>query len=165
LGGDKIEGDVKIFLGAASNPFGDPFDFRVIRLAKKISAGADFIQTQCIYNMDRFRTFMHLAKEEGLTEKTKILGGVTPLKSLPMARYMATKVAGMDVPDYYIKRIEGVDKKKRADEGIKICIEQIAELRQIEGVAGIHLMAIEWEAKVPEIVEGAGLYPRPTIKE
>ena len=163
LGGDALEGGVEMLLGAASNPFGDPFDFRVRRLAKKAKAGADFIQTQCIYNMDKFKTFMSMAGDEGLLEDVKILAGVTPLKSLPMAKYMAAKVSGIDIPQPILDRIKGVPKKQRAAEGIKLCIEQIQELKEIDGVAGVHLMAIEWERRVPEIVEGAGLYPRPEV--
>jgi len=155
----------RMFIGAASNPFGDPVEFRVFRLAKKIAAGADFVQTQCIYNMARFREFMKQANDMGLTEKVYILAGVTPLKSLGMARYMAKNVPGMDVPDELIKRMEGIDKKQHAKEGIKICCEQIEEFKEMKGVAGVHIMAIEWEHRVPEIVEQAKLLPRPTPEE
>jgi methylenetetrahydrofolate reductase (NADPH) len=150
-----------MFIGAAANPFADPFEYRVIRLAKKIDAGADFIQTQCIYNMDRFKEWMKMAREEGLTEKVHILGGVTPLKSAGMAKFMNNKVAGMDVPEAVIDRMAGVPKEKAVEEGLKICLETIAELRDIEGVHGVHIMAIEWEDIVGEIVESAGLMPRP----
>jgi methylenetetrahydrofolate reductase (NADPH) len=150
-----------MFIGAAANPFADPFEYRVIRLAKKIDAGADFIQTQCIYNMDRFKEWMKMAREEGLTEKVHILGGVTPLKSAGMAKFMNNKVAGMDVPEAVIDRMAGVPKEKAVKEGLKICLETIAELRDIEGVHGVHIMAIEWEDIVGEIVESAGLMPRP----
>ncbi len=150
-----------MFIGAAANPFADPFDYRVIRLAKKVDAGADFIQTQCVYNTERFKEWIRQAREEGLTEKVCILAGVTPLKSAGMARYMANKVAGMDVPEQIIKRMDGVAKDKAADEGVKICVETIRELKELEGVRGIHIMAIEWEEKVAEIVEAAGLSPRP----
>ena len=150
-----------MFIGAAANPFADPFEYRVIRLAKKIDAGADFIQTQCIYNMDRFKEWMKMAREEGLTEKVHILGGVTPLKSAGMAKFMNNKVAGMDVPEAVIDRMAGVPKEKAVAEGLKICLETIAELRDIEGVHGVHIMAIEWEDIVGEIVESAGLMPRP----
>ncbi|MFC1858198.1 methylenetetrahydrofolate reductase, partial [Thermodesulfobacteriota bacterium] len=132
-----------------------------IRLAKKIDAGADFIQTQCIYNLDRFKEYMKMAREEGLTEKAHILAGITPLKSEGMAKFMAKRVAGMDVPDAVIKRMAGVPKDKAAAEGVKICLETIAELKEIKGVHGIHIMAIEWEEKVAEIVKAAGLLPRP----
>ena len=150
-----------MFIGAAANPFADPFEYRVIRLAKKIDAGADFIQTQCIYNMDRFKEWMKMAREEGLTQKVHILGGVTPLKSAGMAKFMNNKVAGMDVPESLINRMAGVPKEKAVEEGLKICLETIAELRDIEGVHGVHIMAIEWEDIVGEIVESAGLSPRP----
>jgi len=150
----------RMFIGAAANPFADPFEYRVIRLAKKIDAGVDFIQTQCVYNVDRFKEWMRLAREEGLTEKVHILAGVTPLKSASMARFMANKVAGMDVPESVIKRMAAVPKDDAGKEGINICLETISQLREIKGVHGIHLMAIEWEEKVAEIVETAGLMPR-----
>ncbi|MGB5159229.1 methylenetetrahydrofolate reductase [Desulfobacterium sp. N47] len=161
MSGFDLKNAPEMFIGAAANPFADPFEYRVIRLAKKIDAGADFIQTQCVYNLDRFKEWMRLAREEGLTEKTHILAGVTPLKSERMAKYMATKVAGMDVPESLIKRMGGVPKEKAAEEGIRICVETIAGLREIKGVHGIHIMAIEWEEKVGPIVEAAGLSPRP----
>lgn len=160
LGGEeKIEGEIKLFIGAAANPFADPFEFRVVRLAKKAKAGVDFIQTQCIYDMDRFKEWMRMVRERGLHEKLHILAGVTPLKSGGMARYMAKNVAGITIPDAIIERM--VKAKEPAQEGIKICVEQIAQLREIEGVHGVHLMAIEWEEKVSEITKEAGLLPRP----
>ncbi len=163
LSGGEIEHPPKMFVGAASNPFAEPYEWRVTRLAKKIEAGADFIQTQCIYNMDRFREFIRVANEEGLTEKVYILAGVTPMKSVGMARYMKAKVPGMDVPDEIIDRLRGVEKNKVADEGIKIACEQIEEFKEMQGVHGVHLMAIEWEHKVPEIAEKAKVLPRPVF--
>jgi len=153
----------KLFIGAASNPFADPFEFRVHRLAKKIQAGADFIQTQCIYNMDKFRKFMKMAVDMGLHEKCYILAGVTPMKSVGMAQYMAKMVPGMDVPQSVVKRLREAGKGKVAEEGIKYALEQIEEFKEMEGVAGVHLMAIEWEHKVPEIAERAGVLPRPVV--
>jgi methylenetetrahydrofolate reductase (NADPH) len=153
----------RLFIGAASNPFADPTEFRVYRLAKKIAAGADFIQTQCIYNMDIFRDFMKKAVDMGLHEKCYILAGVTPMKSVGMAQYMAKSVPGMDVPDSLIDRLRGAGKGKVSEEGIKFALEQIEEFKEMEGVAGVHLMAIEWEHKVPEIAERAGLLPRPKV--
>jgi methylenetetrahydrofolate reductase (NADPH) len=161
MSGFDLNDPPEMFIGAAANPFADPFEYRVIRLAKKIDAGADFIQTQCIYNMDRFKEWMKMAREEGLTEKVHILGGVTPLKSAGMAKFMNKKVAGMDVPEAVINRMANVPKEKAVEEGLKICLETIAELRDIEGVHGVHIMAIEWEDIVGEIVESAGLMPRP----
>ncbi len=161
LSGHALDGAPKMFIGAAANPFADPFEYRVIRLAKKIDAGADFIQTQCIYNLDRFKAWMDMAAGEGLTEKVHILAGVTPLKSAPMARYMAQNVAGMDIPEPLLRRMAGVPKKKAAQEGIAICLETLQALREIPGVHGVHIMAIEWENQVKTIVERAGLLPRP----
>lgn len=163
LGGEPLSKGPELFIGAAANPFADPLPFRVVRLAKKINAGADFIQTQCIYNMDRFEEWMKMARDKGLTEKVFILGGVTPLKSPGMAKYMRNKVAGMDVPDALIKRIEGVPKEKQKEEGIKICVETIQRLKEMPGVKGVHIMAIEWEETVGDIVERAELLPRPTF--
>ena len=163
LGGDEIEDPPQMFIGAAANPFADPFEWRVHRLAKKISAGVDFIQTQCIYNMEKFRAWIKQANEMGLTEKAYILAGVTPMKSVGMAKYMKNRVPGMDVPDEVIKRLQGVDKKKQSDEGIKIACEQIEEFKEMKGIAGVHMMAIEWEHKVPEIAERAKVLPRPKV--
>jgi methylenetetrahydrofolate reductase (NADH) len=163
LGGADLEGPPKMFIGAAANPFADPFEWRVYRLAKKIKAGVDFIQTQCIYNMDTFREFIKRANDMGLTDKVYILAGVTPMKSVGMAKYMKSKVPGMDVPDDIIKRLQGAEKGKVAAEGIKIACEQIEEFKEMKGVAGVHLMAIEWEHKVPEIAEMAKVLPRPQV--
>jgi methylenetetrahydrofolate reductase (NADPH) len=160
---EEIDEPPKLFIGAASNPFADPFEFRVHRLGMKIEAGADFIQTQCIYNMDKFREFMKMAVDMGLHERSYILAGVTPMKSIGMAQYMAKSVPGMDVPESLIKRLRGAGKGKVAEEGIKFALEQIEEFKEMEGVAGIHLMAIEWEHKVPEIAERAGVLPRPVV--
>ncbi|MBW1696331.1 MAG: methylenetetrahydrofolate reductase [Deltaproteobacteria bacterium] len=163
LGGDDIQRPPKMFVGAAANPFADPFEIRIPRLAKKIAAGAEFIQTQCIYNLDKFERWMELARQRGLHEKVHILAGLTPLKSAGMARYMKNRVPGMDVPDEVVQRMAKTPKEKQAAEGINICIESIQRLKEIEGVHGFHIMAIEWEEKVPEIVERAGLYPRPKV--
>ena len=171
--GEEIKGGgPPLFIGAAANPFADPVEMRPLRLKKKAIAGADFIQTQLIYDMDRFREYMKKAVDLGVTESVSVLAGVGPLKGAGMARYMRNNVPGMSVPDHIIERMEGVvkdissdDKKARIEvsraEGIRICIEQIEEIKEIDGIAGVHIMAIEWEAAVKSIVEGAGLYPRP----
>jgi len=163
IGGDPLTKSPDIFIGAAVNPFADPLSFRIIRLAKKIKAGVDFIQTQCIYNLKRFEEWVDMARDRGLTEKVHILGGVTPLKSAGMAKYMKNRVPGMDVPDDVIKRMEGVPKDRQQQEGIQICVETIQRLKEIPGISGIHVMAIEWEKVVEEIVERAKLLPRPTF--
>jgi len=163
--GEEITVAPRMFIGAAANPFAEPHAFRVQRLAKKVAAGADFIQTQCVYNMERFRAWLDQARDMGLTENVHILPGITPLKSLGMARYMKNNVPGMDVPDELIKRMQGVEKKDQAREGIAICCEQIQQMQEMQGLAGVHLMAIEWEHRVPEIVKQAGLLPRPEAEE
>ena len=163
LGGEeKIDGEIKLFIGAAENPFGDPFEFRAIRLGKKVTAGVNFIQTQCIYDMNRFKEWMKMVRDRGLHEKVHILAGVTPLKSGGMARYMAKNVSGITIPDEIIDRI--VKAPKPAEEGIKFCVEQIQELKEVEGVHGVHIMAIEWEQMISRITEMAGLLPRPNVE-
>jgi methylenetetrahydrofolate reductase (NADPH) len=159
--GKQLHGAPKLFLGCAVNPFADPYEIRVARLALKVAAGADFVQTQCIFNLDKFKRYMHDVRNRGLDEKVAILAGVTPFKSAGMAKFMKKNVAGMDIPDEVIARIAGKDKKEQAAEGIKMCVELIAQLREVEGVRGVHVMAIEWEQKVHEIVDSAGLLPRP----
>lgn len=163
--GEQMPIAPRLFIGAAENPFADPFEFRVTRLAKKIAAGADFIQTQIIYNVDKFSEWMKGVRDRGLHERVKILAGVAPVKSMGAARYMKTRVPGMDVPDWVIERLQGVTKEQVSREGIKVCVDIINRVREIEGVAGIHLMAIEWEEVVPEIVETAGLMPRPRFDQ
>jgi methylenetetrahydrofolate reductase (NADPH) len=163
LGGDDIKRPPQMFVGAAANPFADPYEIRVPRLAKKIAAGAEFIQTQCIYNLDKFEDWMKKVVDRGLHEKTYIMAGMTPMKSAGMARYMKNRVPGMDVPEDVVKRLAGTPKEKQADEGIKICIEAIQRLKEVKGISGFHIMAIEWEEKVPEIVKATGLFPRPQV--
>jgi methylenetetrahydrofolate reductase (NADPH) len=161
LSGDDIERPPQMFVGAAANPFADPFEIRARRLAKKVAAGVEFIQTQCIYNLDKFELWMEQIRDKGLHEKVYILAGVTPFKSAGMAKYMKNRVPGMDVPDEVVNRMSGVPKEKQPEEGINICVESIQRLKEVEGVKGFHIMAIEWEEKVPEIVERSGLLPRP----
>ena len=183
--GDEFKGqEPRFFVGAAAAPFADPLDFRPYRLAKKVQAGADFIQTQLIYDIDAFKVYMEKVRALGLHERTYILAGVGPLKSPGMARYMKNNVPGLLVPDALIDRMNEAgapwagkpkdeltrdDKRARSSAwkqtGIEICIELIQQLREIEGVAGVHIMAIEWEEAVKPIAEGAGLLPRPTINE
>jgi methylenetetrahydrofolate reductase (NADPH) len=151
----------KIFIGAAANPFAEPIDFRVIRLEKKINAGADFIQTQVIYDMDRFRKWMDEVREKRLHEKVYILAGITPLKSARMAKYMKENVSGISFTDDIIKRMEQAEDQKA--EGIQIALEQIEEMKKMEGVHGVHLMAIGAEKSVPSIAEKAGMLPRPEV--
>lgn len=167
LSGDELEGErPMMFIGAVENPFALPYEFRALRLKKKVEAGAQFIQTQIVYNVARFREFMARAGDLGLLDRVYILAGVSPIKTPGAAKYMRDNVPGMDVPDEIVVRMEaagkGIEEKKaRAEawrkEGIKICVEIIQQLREIQGLAGVHIMAIEWEEAVPEIVSQAGL--------
>ncbi|HUT15522.1 MAG TPA: methylenetetrahydrofolate reductase [Anaerolineae bacterium] len=161
--GEEIKVEPRFFIGAAANPFADPFEYRPLRLAKKIAAGADFIQTQLIYNVPKFNEFMKRVRGLGLHEKCYILAGVGPIKSVGMARYMQESVPGMDVPEEIITRLKGVPKDQIRQEGIKQCADMIREIREIPGVAGVHVMAIEWEEATSQILELAGLLPRPKV--
>jgi len=149
----------RFYIGAAANPFAEPLEWRVNRLEKKINAGVDFIQTQCIYDMEIFSRWMRTVVERGLHQQVKILAGVTPIRSLGMAKYMKESVAGVVVPDSLLERIGAAENPK--EEGLVFCAEQIRSFRAMEGLAGVHIMAIEWEKAVHGIVEAAGLLPRP----
>jgi methylenetetrahydrofolate reductase (NADPH) len=164
LGGDDVEGECPLFIGAAWTPLGDPLQIRPIRLAKKVDAGADFVQTQAVYDVKAFAEQMKAAGDLGLFDKVKILVGVIPLKGVGMARYMQKNVPGVTVPEDLVERVKAAGKEKAAAEGIKISVEIIQKLREIPGVAGVHIMAIEWEHKVKDVVSGAGLLPRPEVK-
>jgi methylenetetrahydrofolate reductase (NADPH) len=162
LCGDPIkEHEPRLFIGAVENPFADPFEFRVIRLAKKIKAGADFFQTQCVFDIDKFAEWMGLIVKDGLHKKAYILAGLTPVRSARALHYMKNEVAGMSIPDELIKRMESAKDPK--EEGIKICLEMIEKIKNIEGVSGIHLMPIGWESITPVILERSGLLPRPQV--
>ncbi len=162
ISGDPIkEHEPRLFIGAVENPFADPFEFRVARLAKKINAGADFIQTQCVFDLDKFSRWMELVVKEGLHKKVYILAGLTPVRSHRALKYMKSEVAGMSIPDELITRMESAEDAK--EEGIKICLEMIEKIKNIEGVSGIHLMPIGWESITPVILERAGLLPRPQV--
>jgi 5,10-methylenetetrahydrofolate reductase len=161
LSGDKISGDVPMFIGCAANPFADPFEFRVLRLAKKINAGADFIQTQAVFDVPRFARWMEMVVERGLHREVHILAGIIPMKSAGMARYMKKYVAGLMIPDELVARMEHASDAK--EEGVNIACELIQQIRDIPGVRGIHIMAVAWEEIVPVIVERVGLLPRPIV--
>ena len=153
----------KMLIGAAANPFGDPFPFRVIRLAKKVNAGADFIQTQPVFDLERFINWMAAVRDRGLHEQTAILGGVMPVKTWKALDYMDKNVPGISIPAPLIKRMKEAEDPQA--EGVKLCVEVIQQLREVQGVRGVHIMAVEWEAVVPDIVSRAGLLPRPVTKK
>ena len=162
--GDEIDVEPRLYIGAVANPFaGSPLELRVLRLEKKVKAGADFIQTQCVYNVEKFERWMKLVRERKLHEKIHILAGVTPLKSYRMAKYMKENVPGIDIPDEILERMKNAPKEEARERGIDLCVETIERLKEIEGVHGIHVMAIGWEDVVPVLVKKAGLLPRPSL--
>jgi len=153
----------EFFIGAVANPFSPPHDFRPLRLAKKVAAGAQFIQTQLVYNLDRFREYMKQVVDLGLHEKTAILAGIGPVKSLAGLEFMSNEVAGMDVPESLLARFRGLSKEDQQKAGLDLACEIGEKLRQIEGVRGLHIMAIGATTMIPEVVQRLGLYPRPTL--
>ena len=162
--GEELTVAPPLYIGCAENPFADPFELRALRLKKKIEAGADFIQTQCIFNVPKFEKWMEEVRALGLHKEVKILAGITPIKGAGMANYMKKFVPGIDVPQDIVDRMAACEKGAPSQaEGKKIAVEMIKEFTEIEGVAGVHIMAIEWEIAVPEIVEAAGLMPRPAV--
>ncbi|MCP4423214.1 MAG: methylenetetrahydrofolate reductase [Chloroflexi bacterium] len=164
LSGRKLTTPPRMFLGAAANPFVPPYDWRPLRLAKKVAAGADFIQTQYCFDVPRFEKFMQRVRDLGLHEKAFILVGVGPLRSERAAEYMRSNVPGVVVPDAIIERLRKTPKKQKQAEGKRICTEIVQQLREIEGVAGVHVMAYRQEKLVAQIVEEAGLLPRPAAE-
>jgi methylenetetrahydrofolate reductase (NADPH) len=161
LSGRKLTVPPRLYLGAAINPFVPPHDWRPLRLAKKIEAGANFIQTQYCYDLARFQQFMQMVREMGIDQQICILVGVGPLRSARAAEYMRTNVPGVIIPDSIVARLQKTPKSKQRDEGKRICVEIIERVREIEGVAGVHVMAYRQEELVAEIIEEAGLLPRP----
>ena len=155
LSGRKITSPPQVFLGAAANPFAPPFDYRPLRLAKKVSAGAQFVQTQYCFDIDRLKDYMAKVCDLGLHEKVYILPGVGPLASAKSAEWIRNNVAGVHIPDSVIKRLAGAEDQKQ--EGVNMCIEMVQQIRQIAGVSGVHLMAYKQEHRVAEIVEKTGV--------
>ncbi len=162
LSGDSLTVSPQLYIGAVENPYADPYEFRAIRLAKKIEAGCDFIQTQGVFNVKKFRDWMKIVRDSGLDGKVHILAGVIPIKSAGMARYMRDYVSGVSLPDEIVSRME--DAKDPKEEGTRICVEIIEQLKEIEGIHGIHIMAVAWENIIPVMVKQAKLWPRPKIE-
>lgn len=160
LSGRVLETAPRFFLGGASNPFVPPYDFRPLRLAKKVQAGAEFIQTQYCFDVGRFKQFMSTIRELGLHKQAFILVGVGPLRSAKAAEWMRTHVPGVMIPDEMIRRLQGVSPAEQKREGKRICVEIIQQVREIEGVSGVHVMAYRQEELVAEIIQDAGLLPR-----
>lgn len=160
LSGRRISVPPRLFLGAAENPFAPPLDWRAERLAKKVEAGAEFIQTQYVFDVEVFREFMARVRDLGLLERVHILAGVGPLKSPKAAEFMRTRVPGVVIPDAYVERMKKTPQERWREEGMEICIEIIEQVREMEGVSGIHIMAYRQEEVVAEIVQRVGLFPR-----
>jgi len=160
LSGRKLDVPPRFFLGAASNPFAPPYDYRPLQLGKKIEAGADFIQTQYCFDVERFQRFMEAVRNLGHHRRVFILVGVGPLRSAKAAEWMRSHVPGVVIPDEVIKRLKGVPSDRQREEGKKICVEIIQQVHSIEGVSGVHVMAYRQEELVAEIIHESGLLPR-----
>jgi methylenetetrahydrofolate reductase (NADPH) len=160
LNGKKITGRPKFFIGGVANPFMKTLDLHIIRLENKITAGADFIQTQPVFDPEAFQRWMTRVEEAGLIDQVPIITGVAALKSLQLAEYLRDRVSGFNIPDPIINRLKSVPEDQQPSEGLRICVEQIKALQQIKGVKGVHIMSIGNEEKIPEIIEQSGLPPR-----
>lgn len=161
LCGDEIKGFSPLFIGGAANPFGEPFEFRVIRLGKKIAAGANFIQTQPVFDLPVFERWMAAVREQGYHKQTFIMAGVMPVRSVKALMHMKENVPGVRIADEYIARMKSAADPK--EEGVAICVEIIKRLKEIDGVSGVHIMPVMWESITPRIVEESGLLPRPVL--
>lgn len=160
LSGRPLEARPAFFLGAAENPFAPPLDVRPLRLAKKIEAGAEFIQTQFCFDVPALGRFMAAVRDLGLHRRAFLLIGVGPLRSARAAEWMQSNVPGVVVPDEVVRRLRGVALEQQREEGKRLCVEIIQQVREIEGVSGVHVMAYRQEGLVAEIIEEAGLLPR-----
>ncbi len=155
LSGRQLTSPPKVFLGAAANPFAPPLDYRPLRLAKKVAAGAQFVQTQYCFDVDTFRNYMAAVRDSGIHEQVFILAGVGPLASARSAEWIRGNVPGIHIPDAVIARLRGARDQK--EEGVRFCVDMINEIREIEGVHGVHIMAFRQEHRVGEIVERSGV--------
>ena len=167
MSGDEVKPPPKMFIGGAANPFAEPLEMRVLNLEKKIAAGAHFIQTQPVFDIPRFEKWMELVRKEGLDKEVFIIAGVMPVRGAKALTYMRESVPGMSIQDEYITRLQNVAEPKKEnaqEEGVKICVELIRHLKDVPGVAGVHIMPVMWESITPRIVEEAGLLPRPEPK-
>jgi methylenetetrahydrofolate reductase (NADPH) len=154
-------------IGTVENPFAPPTEFRARRLAKKVAAGAEFVQTQYVFDVEAFERWMARLGELGVTGRCAVLAGVGPIRSLRVLEYLRTGVPGIHIPEHVAGRLRGVPGDRVADEGIALCVETIQRLRDIPGVAGVHLMAFGYERGVPDIVRRAGVGPaaQPDLRE
>jgi methylenetetrahydrofolate reductase (NADPH) len=161
LGGERVREPPRLFIGAISNPFGGSYELGADILERRVQAGADFIQTQAIYDEVGFEEFFEIVRARGLDRKVRILGGIVPLKSQKMARFMRDKVPGIVIPEEVVQRMGRASHPDK--EGIRICLETLESLQDLKGLAGVHIMPVGWEKRLRDLVEGAGLFPRPEI--
>jgi methylenetetrahydrofolate reductase (NADPH) len=161
LSGRRLTHPPSFLIGAVENPFAPPVEFRPRRLGTKIEAGAEFVQTQICFNLEKMRLFMARCGDLGLLDHVWVLAGVFVPSSARGARYLRDQVPGVDVPDWVIERMSGAGADEQKDEGVRIALEIVEQVRQIPGISGIHLMTINHEDAIPRVVEGAGLLPRP----
>ena len=160
LSGEEMKKAPAMFIGAAANPFAEPMDLRVIRLDKKVRAGAEFVQTQPVFDLEKFKLWMEKVRDRGLDEKTYIIAGVMPIRSVKMLKFMQAHVPGVAIPQVLVEEIENSPEPEKA--GISFAVRMIEDLKKIKGVRGVHIMAVEWEKVIPEMVKKAGLLPRPS---
>lgn len=165
INGNKVEGIPSFFIGCVANPFVESQELHIIKLKKKVRAGAEFIQTQPVFDTKLFKGWLDLAADHGIIDNCHIIAGVIAIKSLGMANYMHNNLPGIAIPDTLIGRLKAVPKEKQREEGIRICIDQIEELKQMKGVKGVHIMAPGPREKISEIIERAGLLPRPQLSK
>jgi methylenetetrahydrofolate reductase (NADPH) len=158
LDGRKIKFPPKLFLGAAGAPFASEPRFQAIREHKKVNAGAQFFQTNLVYDPDGLEVWLNELAKRDILDKVYILVGITPLKSLRMAQYMHDQIPGVTIPEFYMQRLEKAGDGAQ-EEGFTIALDLIESIKRIEGVNGIHLMAVGWESIVPRLVTEAGLLP------
>ena len=163
LSGRRLEQAPSFFIGAVENPFAPPLEFRPLRLQKKVRAGADFIQTQLVFDVDLFARFMAAVADLELIGKVFIIPSVGIPRSARGANFMREKVPGLHVPESLVSRLEKTPPARQAEEGVKIAVELVNAVREIRGVSGVHLIGIKWEQGVVQVAEAAGLLPRPTL--
>lgn len=161
LSGRPLADPPSFLVGAVENPFAPPLEFRPMRLGKKIEAGAEFVQTQICFNLEKMRLFMARAGDLGLLEHVWVLVGVFVPRSARAVRYLRDQVPGIDVPDEVVERMDAAPVERQWDEGVGIALEIIEQVREIPGVRGVHLMSIKNEEAIVRVVEEAGLLPRP----
>jgi methylenetetrahydrofolate reductase (NADPH) len=157
LSGRTVEPRPEFLIGAVENPFAPPARFRAARLGKKVAAGAEFCQTQFVFDVAGFERFMREVVDLGLHERCGVIAGVGPIRSMRAYEFLRTKVPGVHVPDEVGRRLRGVPADRVAAEGVTQCVETVRALREIPGVAGVHVMAFGYERGIPEILERSGL--------